>query len=256
MLHTFELSHIKTHLNGIDCKVEHTYFLGAVTFIDILGWKGIYDRDKGACSNLIPLITDVKNCIPALLDKVRTIYWPEFPLTAEEVDIVSISDTIIIFIKGEISPTVWLSGVISKAIFWDAFRRNLPLQGSTSYGKYHYRSAYSMVVGPAVDEAATWHEGFDWIGLCQTPELSKKYRPRNIDPWILYNPPVKSNYKDLLKDPIYCLNWPEDWLEIYKTEGRSLIEKDFAKGNPDNKVLHKYEASFNFFDFSKGTKDY
>lgn len=132
---------------------------GAVTFLDVLGWKGIWQKRKDAINTLLTLIKEIES-----VSNDITINNEVRGLTTR---VLSISDTIAIFTVGEPKITIPIHVEICSKAIPASIEKRIPLRGAISYGDFSIEK--NIMVGPAVDEAASWHESTDWIGVVLTP---------------------------------------------------------------------------------------
>ena len=178
---------------------------GSVTFLDILGWKGIWQRDLEAISKLHRLVTMSNDDISRHIRGRSGI---------KNLVVTSISDTIIILAEGEPNTTLEIHGEITKKIICEGLKIGLPVRGATAYGEFYYDKK-TTIMGPAVDESASWHESVNWVGCIQTPSASIKYL-QNSSTWISCQKiPYKSSefrYSDSL-----ALNWVDYWRNTHRS---------------------------------------
>lgn len=59
-----------------------------------------------------------------------------------------------------------------------ALEQELPLRGAISYGQYSIKD--NIMLGYVVDEAASWHESTDWIGVILTPSAQMITRDKEL----------------------------------------------------------------------------
>lgn len=191
---------------GESSKIERSRS-GVVTFLDVLGWKGVYDRKKDAIFSLTKLIEGVR----MRADSIRR------GRILEKVDVKSISDTIALFTfcsDSEISPAIEVHGELCQWLIPESIESEIPVRGATAFGEFEIRD--SIFVGKAIDEAASWHEQSDWIGVHLTPSAEYVFKPKSTSTaWLPFSPPHKSrlNWKP------HCVNWTSAWSDrIQETE--------------------------------------
>lgn len=204
---------------------------GAVTFLDVLGWKGIWLRRSAK-----EVLKQLEGLI-ALAEKTANEFRGIEEFTAN-IRVLSISDTIVLLTSGDAEKVLPVHGLICQELLTESIRLGMPLRGATSYGNYSVSSG-TILVGPAVDEAASWHEALDWIGVVMTPTAEYTWSP--IDPWIQYkHAPVKS----MGNRTFWCVNW------CLKGLTESELKEFFAKAAPlDTNVAGKYINTFEFMQF-------
>ena len=223
---------------------------GVVTFLDILGWKGIWERNENP---LEPL-----DKIMQLLNDSSTGH--------SKIDIINISDTIAIFSKYEVPPkeeTEWKAiwgkfeksieiksmvdyhGLLLSYCLPSSIDYEIPIRGATSVGDFIFNEG--RFLGPAVDEAAEWYEAADWIGVHLTPS-AKFSLTQPLDHWVNYPPPFK-------KGPSWetpCINWTRNWFsdQGFPVEVRKYIlqQKFLNLGPIGPDIVGKFTNTLKFFD--------
>ena len=139
---------------------------GAVTFLDVLGWKGIWKTRQDAISNLLLLINEIEEIAEELTSSIEIIDKRDRGKTIET-KVLSISDTIAIFTTGPAHIAIPIHSQICSIAIPSSIKKGIPLRGAISYGNFSIEE--NIMVGPAVDEAASWHESTNWIGVILTP---------------------------------------------------------------------------------------
>lgn len=181
---------------------------GVVTFLDVLGWKGVYDRKRDAIPSLTRLIDGVrsraeKSARGRILSKV---------------EVKSISDTIAIFTyctETEIVAAIEIHGELCQWLIPESIDSEIPVRGATAFGDFELGE--SIFVGKAIDEAASWHEQSDWIGVHLTPSAEYVFKSKATgSAWSPFTPPNKTrlNWKP------HCVDWTKDWSD----RGRKVEE--------------------------------
>lgn len=172
---------------------------GAVTFLDVLGWKGIWQKRKDAINTLLTLIKEIES----MANDISANKTENRGVTTR---VLSISDTIAIFTDGNPEITIPIHiEICSKAIPL-SIEKQIPLRGAIAYGNFSIEK--NIMVGAAVDEAASWHEATDWIGVILTP--SAKFSIDNIDD-IEHLIEYKSiPFKKKVNNLNYCVGWKFD----------------------------------------------
>jgi hypothetical protein len=233
---------------------------GAVAFLDILGFKGIW-QSRGA-DDVLSLL----NSVPELV--IQTYKqpppeknWPE----SSEPSITILSDTIVITIKSNEPHCILLLVDIINKILVEFHRNNIFLRGSVGYGEYIQSG--NTYIGPVIDDVAEWHEKADWIGIISTPKtnylldtfstITFGVNNYKVASFLKYEVPIKGN----LSANLYCLNWPgfmqasfnESPQKGLKSKVRIAMENLFSKQPEFNiSVLKKYENTLNFIDYAVG----
>jgi len=168
---------------------------GVVTMLDVLGWKGIYNRERDPITSLETLIRDMEKAS----EKYRGLVF--------ELEIRSISDTVVMFSKvTETDATQAIDahgGVCAEAITRSIVAR-IPLRGATCYGDFEVRD--NIYVGRAIDEAAAWHDVGEWVGVHLTPSANFLVESP-LNHWVVYSPPLKHPQRCKTR----CLDWWKNW---------------------------------------------
>lgn len=181
---------------------------GAVTLLDVLGWKGIWQRKPDAIDvlkSMRDLMKDLQGLIVAESQE-----WAGL-----ETEILSFSDTIVIATYGEPEMVLPLHIRLTDHFLDFCFVSDLPLRGAIGYGLFSLME--NMLIGPAVDEVASWYEAVDWIGAILTPSASFYYQEKGC------NDECVLEYEVHLKKggryAMMCL----DWFAPFKDE-KDLLE--------------------------------
>lgn len=260
--------------NDYNTNDKNIYRVGMVTFLDVLGWKGIYKNDNNAVEKLASIIKKIegvsKNDVPKHVlnfDGCNKI----------KIEILSISDTIVImsyfdnYTEGReltlpkyILTSLYIHSKICGEAIREGLKNNIYLRGATSLGKFEKKD--NILLGEAIDEAADWHEQTDWIGVILSPKALMYYKlPKDclnelqkfydypdvyeeLNCWTEYN---KLPLKDRKINLNICLNWVDDTVCLIK-------EKDmiFANvGSLTKDIAPKYLNTFYFIkDIIKARK--
>lgn len=211
---------------------------GAVTFLDVLGWKGIWQRNQSAIKKLQDFVYQMQEKAQEITNKY--IDDPSLRGKSNPTKVLSISDTIAIFTSA--SPEIAI-GIHSELCSWAltySLEQELPLRGAISYGEYSI--ADNIMLGYAVDESASWHETTDWIGVILTPS-AKMYLREELPEFVVKysNIPFKKSMKTLN----LCVKWSfDDKKMLY-----DIIQK---KGPHVPEIAPKY---LNTLEFMKETYD-
>lgn len=233
-------------------------YRGAVTFLDVLGWKGIWRQDKAAIMKLEALISDINKQADDIKPKYIKQMKNNFMLTKSlknrgkisnvdlekmadiKIEVLSISDTIVLLSPGEANLTLSMHAELVSWIIKRALELELPLRGAISYGDYSFSN--NIMLGYAIDEAASWHESTDWIGVILTPSAQIAKKDNDIADIIPYkNIPFKKSIKNL----IYCVRWE------YNSTEKDLEEIILAKGPHMPEVAPKYLNTLEFLNRDK-----
>src|SRR5438105_2551204 len=102
---------------------------GVVTFLDVLGWKGVYDRKPDAIASLTRLIEGLR-----LRGKEN-----QRGRILNEVLVKSISDTIAMFTfcsEVEMSATIEIHGELCQWLIPESIDAEIPVRGATAFGEF------------------------------------------------------------------------------------------------------------------------
>lgn len=206
---------------------------GAVTVVDVLGWKGIWQRKS-----------DAMEALRGIRDLIGHLQKSDLPGLAPE--IWGFSDTIILTAYGEPGSVLPVHANMSSMALSFCLSDKLPARGAIGYGKFCCMD--NMLIGPAVDEVFSWYEAVEWLGAVLTPTASFYYRPEDFraDNVIDYDVPLTGGGKYAMK----CV----DWLDDRKDEAELLqCFRDTASVmTPD--VAPKYQNTIEFFRYVRKFK--
>lgn len=207
---------------------------GAVTFLDVLGWKGIWQQNSTAIDTLYAMVKRIDEISKEVSSQFQN--EPELRGKTEITRILSISDTIAIFTAASPILSVEIQSKICSKVLPEALSQELPLRGAISYGEYSIKE--NIMLGYAVDEAASWHESTDWIGVVLTPSAYIKVKDAKIDSIRMYD---KIPFKRPMKRPNLCVKWTyEDKKELI-----AIIDK---KGPLVPEIAPKYLNTLTFLE--------
>ena len=132
-----------------------------------------------------------------------------------------------------------LHAKITQYILETSIKRQYPIRGAISYGEYSFLN--NIMIGPGIDECASWYERGDWIGVHLTPAaqfILNQNRNKKSNSVIIAQDkiPLKSG-----TPPInFCIKWSIDEFDFHK-----LAEKTRAL-LPE--VANKYINTYNFLE--------
>lgn len=231
---------------------------GAIAFLDILGFKGIWQRESP--EKVLSIMKDVVNRVEQTYKKPPPEEnWPE----AEGPDITILSDTIAIGFRSEHPACLVLIANVIYQLFHFFLESKLFFRGAVGYGQYTQRD--NIFIGPIIDDVANWYEAINWIGVVSTPITNYYIDRLKIDPLKVssFSVPCYSKYsvpgKNGLIHNLNCLNWPAYLQACFnvlpkageKSEARQLIERIYTEQYPFSaNVLEKYENTLKFIDVS------
>jgi len=221
---------------------------GAVAFLDILGFKGIWATKPE--QEILSMLLEIPKVATASYNKPDS-KWPESQLP----EVTILSDTIIVTIESESPLSLLLLCSIVFDIYIHLLRQRMFARGAITWGEF--TQSGPVFLGPAIDDAAAWHEQADWIGVIATPKSSYfidrmgnrhfKNGDHRIDPFIKYPVPLKDGKTINLN----ALTWPAFLQAGYKDNSDLGIEKTltgcFSEQSPFGRDVHlKYENTLSF----------
>lgn len=187
---------------------------GFVTFADIMGWKGIWLRYQGSEDKILTELLEIKEKIEQFIEAQSKLE----SLKNIEISIKLISDTFLIYssFKEDIYTNTELEfefhSIVIKELILHTLEKKLMIRGATSYGKYITNEM--SFIGPAIDEAASWHEQAESVAIFLTPTAFTKVLKLNSNYWLDKNIELKG-----IKLPTKILNWRE----FYKSDFEEIL---------------------------------
>jgi hypothetical protein len=253
------------HNSQINKVMNH----GVVTLLDVLGWKGIWQRYKGneeePIQRLMSLVTMAERFTEA---------WMRTYVEGEDgqkfgYKVICVSDTILIatwtteendFFQKHILES---HANMSAALVRYSIIAGIPFRGACSVGKFIIGG--NSFIGPAIDEVASYYEKANWLGVIFTRSAKETYTNK-FGKAFLYDAPLKDGEFNT-----YCVDWPAAWRNnawiklIWNNQipadidtepkTREDLEKYFsvlAPSNPDItmslEIIIKYKNACKFFD--------
>lgn len=229
---------------------------GAIAFLDILGFKGIWQHRSE--QEILKMLLE----IPELVKKTYKAPSPDrgYPEVGEP-NITVLSDTIIITFESEHAQTLLLMCTIIDAILRHLLKQSIFARGAIGWGEYTQEG--TVFIGPAIDDVAMWHEAANWIGVITTPKTNYMIdristctfgvNGHKVDSFIKYDVPMKSSKPIRLN----VFNWPGFIQKSYKEEEGNvtqlIIQAFSLQGFIDASVHEKYEQTLKFIDHALST---
>jgi hypothetical protein len=205
--------------------------IGAVTFLDVLGWKGIWQRKDDA-------IADIQRLASLIGKTAEQQSRGKGTGIPSQTRVLIISDTIVISTDAgtdDAQDALELHGKICEKAIPESIERGIPVRGATSFGEFLIDDDEKILVGKAIDEAASWHETADWIGVFMSPSAAYMFDISKSKSWIEYEPPLKNS----LKLWTYAVKW---FQPSNDAKGEFLIlKKHFALMSP---IVPEFAAKF------------
>ncbi len=98
---------------------------------------------------------------------------------SDDLDILSFGDTIVFLWPIDDEPELYLEefGYYLRSVIYWGLENEIPFRGAVSSGAFLYRKEQdnTAILGPAVADAAAWHQMADWIGIILTPSCGLKF---------------------------------------------------------------------------------
>jgi len=200
---------------------------GIVIFLDVLGIKRMWQELQP-----IEIVNNWKKVIRSFMHVVQ-----ERPINAGYFFRV-LSDTIIITIPSELNPSI-INRTFDLLLepFIESIKTRMLLRGVVSHGRYYL--SQQLIIGPAVDDAASHHAKLDWIGIAISPNVSTRVNNIVNNSVIYYHDiPLKN-----LHYPGVALNWPN-----FDSNGQCyrILQEEKIKADASSKV--KYDNTLKFYN--------
>lgn len=259
---------------------------GLVTFADIIGWKGIWQREgknpiqeiirvknelvdyaiKQRNNNLYCLFRDHYPKLPEPefsmqrldfdpIDKALEILRPMF----EDIDFLRtelnklvfecdvtysidlISDTFIICTASQNKQfELNTHGRICKKLIENCLLNSLLIRGATSYGDYS--TEQSVFIGPAIDDAASWHEMGQEVTIFLAPSAFLNFEKELLECGEYVGRDAKLKSRKLKS---YCIKWEDPGDLFHK------IAMDESPMHPE--VADKYLNTLDYLNSQRDT---
>jgi hypothetical protein len=150
-----------------------------------------------------------------------------------------LSDTIFFTTYGEAQTVLPFHIQMTVHLLSFYFVSELSVRGAIGYGLFS--SMGNTLVGPAVDEVASWYEAVEWIGAVLTPTASFYYREEDYpaNSVVEYVVPLTKGARHTMK----CLDWFSDIRDEKDLLGGFLATTSVI--TPD--VAPKYLNTVEFF---------
>ena len=189
---------------------------GYLTFADILGWKGIWKKQNSEEEKV-----DTLNTLLFIKSKLEE----EFKEEKKNYKINLISDTYVVFAKN-----FQINNKLSKRLIELCLKNDLLIRGATSYGKFYNNDM--VYIGQTVDEAASWHETGEEIGIFYTSSAKLSIDEENPIEYELKNSFLrKGTIKTKLGEiKTYYINWynKETKKDFYRIMKDEVISPDIS----------------------------
>lgn len=199
---------------------------GYLTFADILGWKGIWQRKSDDEVALVTKLLKIKKLV-----------------SSNDIKVDLISDTFVIS-----SSCITRQIEACKKLIEECLANKLLIRGATAFGTYYTED--SVYIGQAVDEAASWHEKGEMVGIFLTDSAKIQVKSKIKDEGLKerevetkggkiktyfvewYSEKNKENFYNIMNDEII---FPELYKKYSNTEKYlEDAEKQNEKAVPEN----------------------
>lgn len=136
--------------------------------------------------------------------------------------------------------------------FCQALEQGIFFRGVISKGDFKLKK--NTIIGPAVDEAMSWYEHYDWIGVTLAPSASftldaNEGHAKAMKFYRRYDVPLKNGVD---KDS-WVLAWPTEFYDYVTSvdiseDPRSRLLEVFSEGTIEPKDISKYKNTISFYD--------
>lgn len=225
--------------------------VGAIALLDVLGWKGIWQRNPNAIDELLAEVENMAGKAKAISTRETKVSLLEDRYKSIRPDVFSLSDTIAITVEGDVEPALEFIGQICGQLVNSTIFKGLPLRGAISYGPYLKRQ--NAMVGKAVDEVASWYEQADWIGVFVTPSAMLRF-PSSPEYLPVICPRYAVPLKSAQRREFYCVDWtfwsiasPNTREKMEERRGK-IVEALLELGPLIPEVANKVLNTLDFFD--------
>ena len=226
---------------------------GAVTLLDFLGWKGVWMNDYKQQSQSVQFNRNSLQTLADLIQQINGVCTARCEEQGIKLKFISISDTIALFSPCEKRDSdtenynmLKLHAELCSQVMDISANAGFALRGAVTIGEYAYLG--NVIVGPGVDECASWYEQADWLGVIFAPsaqfiidtqrnkdenerrnrydEASRKPAFREQIPWydkkiVAYRRiPIKNGFHGI----DYCVDWGRQASILNKVLENTLVK--------------------------------
>lgn len=255
---------------------------GAVTLLDFLGWKGVWMNDYKQQLQSAQLNYNSLQKLGALIKTIKKECDAQCKKYGTSLKFISISDTLALFSPcrsrdddEENYNILKLHAELCSRVMDISADSGFALRGAITIGEYAYLD--NVIVGPGVDECASWYEQADWLGVIFAPsaqfiidaqrnknkdernlrcnETDGRLPKRNQIPWydqkiVAYRHiPVKNGFQGI----DYCVDWGNEVTILNKVlENTISLSREIAiKYINTNKYLYALRPGEKISDENK-----
>jgi hypothetical protein len=229
---------------------------GIVCVLDALGTKGVWSIDDP--ETYLNKLRAVHKTLIDLKDHGLKSGYPYI------LDYITFSDTIIITFHWDGVETEAMIPYIVRMIdglYSSCLAEDLLMRGAMSYGRFIKEE--NIIIGPAIDDAASWHDKAQLVGCVLTPNTTLLY-DSGID-YVERNPHTDYDYRQhaiKYKTPfkggvaydLYNVNWPLSTYKALNPLGApsplTRIKARLGKYPIPADAFNKHENTIDFFNYS------
>lgn len=201
-----EMNEVADKLSKFAKDKHYSLQEGVITFMDFLGWKGLWQNQ--AQRNPLKEVSTLIQQIEQIVDEYTKEVFP-YSARLKLSKLISISDTIAIFTPkichAKTVVILELHARIAKFVLEECVKQSYPIRGAIAVGQYNTKD--NIMIGPGIDECASWHETCNWIGVHLTPSAEfaiKNNSSEDIKNIVVRkNIPVKNGYPKVTR----CVKW-------------------------------------------------
>lgn len=218
---------------------KHDFIHGAITFLDFLAWKGLWQSQDGqkSLNDVSGLIEDFRS----ELNRLSQSYFSEAK-NLQLSSLISISDTIAVFTpktnSAKVCDLLEIHARFSQYVLEHCCEKKYAIRGAITYGEYSVMQ--NVMIGPGIDECASWHETGNWIGVHLTPTAQI-----NWDMFATSDDVICKNDHIPLKPGLkahYCVKWhiSREAFNSLAFKNRALLPEIANKYTNTQEFLQKY----------------
>lgn len=219
---------------------------GAVVFIDAVGTKIVWTRSDPkkfieSWERIVNSFRRKAEICNTAVDILRDGGYncDEYP----EYEVRAFSDTIILHLSYDINKypeqSTWITdhplnsigGELISPLYNAIVKEGIYLRGVISFGEFY--ASDSIIIGPAVEEAAEWYEQSEWFGVSTTPSATYSLEAMNYlgkfnkkyNSFIKYDVPIKNDQKLTS----YAVLWPQKECTALKKRNKKIFQETRQK---------------------------
>jgi len=220
---------------------------GLVALIDVLGTKGIWSRSNPG--EVIRNFSFLINKINLIKSKMEDELYGPFPNIRMNLSTYFFSDTIIILLTSDnLENSIKPFGDLLSLTTATGFQNGIYMRGSVSLGKFYrdQENKNSIIIGPAVDEAADWYNMSELIGVYCSPSLKfsidgirAKNQDADLEIFYKYDMPIKNDktYQT------YIVNWFHGLVTVSNKDQESIQLSAVKLNECKKQLLEKFSTN-------------